>query len=578
MSMGNTERYGCAQQGATGSLWPLCRAALAVAVLLAHSGGVVTGAGTAAVAAAPVSAALPAGDTDTGSDTASAVSASGATGATVMRQSAQLPHLGEAGGLTYAQERAAGEQIVSEFTAHPDYVDDVVLQDYADGVWRNLLSAARSSGFTSAAMSERFVWRLHLLRDPSVNAFVTPGGVMGIHLGLLSAVENTDELASVLAHETSHVSQRHISRLIDADKRQTPMQIAAVVVAAVAASQGNGQAAQAVVMGGQALAAQRRINFTRSMEQEADRVGFLLMKQAGYAPRGFVTMFDRLYRANRLNDDGSFPYLRTHPLSRQRMADMQARVGIQRSAAAQSGAVGVQSSGRGGANPAHALLRQRARLLARNDSDTWQAAVRRVADTAASDTSLSDLYAAVFAACLLKDREQIAALSKRLEQLAKQHRRTEQEQRQIRLLLAEAALLTGKAERALELLHGRHTLLPRPEALLLAQARIQTDRIQLAADGLQDWLAAHPQDAQAWNTLAQAYQAQGKLLRAVGAQAKAEESNFNYGRAIDRLRAGQHLYRSGQDRDLIEAQVLDARLKELLALQKRQDAVLEGLK
>lgn len=509
-----------------------------------------------------------------------------APAASVVRQPAQLPHLGEAGGLTYAQERVIGEQIVSELTARSDYVSDPVLQDYTDGIWRDLLAAARAGGLVPAAMSERFVWRLHLLREPSVNAFITPGGVMAVHLGLVSTVENTDELASVLAHETSHVSQRHISRLIDAGKRQTPVQIAAVVLAAVAASKGNSQAAQAAMIGGQALAAQRAINFTRSMEQEADRVGFLLMQQSGYSPRGFVTMFERLYRANRLNDDGRFPYLRTHPLSRQRMADMQARVGIQRDTGADAG--GMRAGGKVGgqvggqtdkANPAHALLRQRARLLARNDSDLWQAAVRRVSDASAGSGDLPELYAAVFAACLLKDPGQAVTLGKRLQEQTRRHRRTAQEQRQVRLLLVEVALLAGDADRAIQLLQEQqYSLLPRPETLYLAQARVQAGKMQLAADGLQDWLAAYPQDAQAWNTLAQAYEAQGKLLRAVGARAKAEAGNFNYGKAIDRLRAGQNLYRSGKDRDIIEAQVLDARLKELLALQKQQDAVLEGLR
>lgn len=486
---------------------------------------------------------------------------------TVVRQ---LPQLGESSGLSYAQERAIGEQIVSEFTAHPRYVSDPVLQDYMDGIWRRLLAVAKQNGFASQAMSERFVWRLHLLQDPTVNAFITPGGVMGVHLGLLATVENTDELASVLAHETSHVSQRHISRMVDARKRQTPVQIAALVLAAMAASKGDGQAAQAAMVGGQALTAQQQINFTRGMEQEADRVGFLLAKQAGYAPRGFVTMFDKLYKANRLNDDGSFPYLRTHPLSRQRMADMQARVGIERQAPA-----GVKD--KGASNPAHPLLRVRAKLLATKDTDAWQAAVRRV-DKTTGTAALADQYAATYAAVLLKNNALAKRLGKRLQLVLNQQKRTQEERRQVRLLLAEVALQADDAAAVIDYFGSAERLLPRPETLLLARAMIAMGKPQQAANKLQDWLAVYPKDAAAWNTLAQAYEAQGKLLRAVGAQAKAEESNYNYARAIDRLRAGQHLYRTGKDKDIIEAQVLDARLKEMRVLQKRQDAVLEELK
>jgi predicted Zn-dependent protease len=98
------------------------------------------------------------------------------------------------------------------------------------------------------------------------------------------------------------------------------------MVLAVLAASKNPEAAQALAVGGQALAVQNQLNFSRDMEREADRVGLGLMDSAGFAPQGFVAMFDKLQQANRLNDNGSWPYLRSHPLTTQRQADMQSRL------------------------------------------------------------------------------------------------------------------------------------------------------------------------------------------------------------------------------------------------------------
>lgn len=146
-----------------------------------------------------------------------------------------------------------------------------------------------------------------------------------MHLGLIGVVSTRDELASVLAHELSHVTQRHIARLIAQQGKQTPLMIGSMILGALAASR-SPDAAMAMMMGGQALAVQNQLNFSRDMEREADRMGYGLMAPAGFAPQGFVTMFDKLQQANRLNDNGSWPYLRSHPLTTERMADMHSRL------------------------------------------------------------------------------------------------------------------------------------------------------------------------------------------------------------------------------------------------------------
>ena len=147
---------------------------------------------------------------------------------------------------------------------------------------------------------------------------------MGLHLGLIGIVTSRDELASVLAHELSHVTQRHISRLMTKQNAQGPWVIGAMILGVLAAGK-NPEAANAMMAGGQAVAMQSQLNFSRDMEREADRVGFGVMTQAGFAPQGFTTMFDKLQQAARLNDNGAFPYLRSHPLTTERIADVQSR-------------------------------------------------------------------------------------------------------------------------------------------------------------------------------------------------------------------------------------------------------------
>jgi predicted Zn-dependent protease len=175
---------------------------------------------------------------------------------------------------------------------------------------------------------ERFAWKIFIGRDRSVNAFALPGGYLGVHLGLISVVNTQDELASVMAHELSHVTQRHIARSIGDQARMTPWLIGAMILGMLAASK-SAQGAQAVIVGGQAMAAQSQLNFSRDMEREADRIGYGVMSEAGFDTHGFVTMFGKLQQAAGLNDSGAFPYLRSHPLSSERIADMQARQQLQ---------------------------------------------------------------------------------------------------------------------------------------------------------------------------------------------------------------------------------------------------------
>lgn len=470
---------------------------------------------------------------------------------------AQLPALGDTSEMNASTERKLGERIARELYRDPDYIDDAILDEYVQGIWKPLLAAARARGELTAELDDRFAWQVLLGKDRIINAFALPGGWLGLQLGLVNVSATRDELASVLAHELSHVTQRHISRLITQQKQQAPWLIGAMILGALAASK-NPDAANALVAGGQALSIQNQLNFSRDMEREADRIGFGVMSQAGFEPQGFVSMFDKLQQAARLNDNGAFPYLRTHPMTTERIADMQSR----------------QQLGGRHASPApdlvHAMMVGRARVLSNpgveglrsyvTEADGMQAsAVPRVRQAGA-------FYAAALASSKLRNPGAASRLASKLVALTAGDAAAT---RLAGLLAAEVALDAGQAEPAAALEFASAT---RPEVLMGARARVNTGRAADAAQRLQTWVALHPRDAQAWQLLAAAYAAQGQTMRSIRAEAEAQVAHLDYQAALDRFKAAQELARKAGPRagDHIEASIIDTRSREVELLLREQ--------
>ena len=176
------------------------------------------------------------------------------------RATALLPNLGDGTGMALTAERRLGDRIVRELYRDPDYQDDPVIMEYVQGIWQPLLAAARLRGELTQEMDAVYAWEILLGRDRSVNAFALPGAYLGLHLGLVGVVSSRDELASVLAHELSHVTQRHISRMVARQSEQAPWLLGAMILGMLAASK-NPSGANAVIVGGQAVAAQTQLNF-----------------------------------------------------------------------------------------------------------------------------------------------------------------------------------------------------------------------------------------------------------------------------------------------------------------------------
>ena len=149
-----------------------------------------------------------------------------------------LPALGDTDSADFSigTERKLGDDIMRQVRTDPDYVDDPLLLEYLQAVWQPLVVAGRSLGNITADLDQRFSWEPFLVRDASVNAFAWPGGYVGVHLGLIAITQTSDELASVLAHEMSHVSQRHIARSITGDSKRSLVGLAALLLGLLAAS------------------------------------------------------------------------------------------------------------------------------------------------------------------------------------------------------------------------------------------------------------------------------------------------------------------------------------------------------
>lgn len=199
----------------------------------------------------------------------------------------------------------------------------------------------QAMGFRLAAASDtpRQSFTFFMMRDRQINAFATLGGYIGMNAGLVLTAETEDEVAGVMAHEIAHVSQRHVLRAVErAQKDQIPILLA--MLGAIAASQAAGDssdsrsgarsgsnAAAAAVTGAMALMQQRQIDYTRSNESEADRVGIQTLARAGYAPDGMADFFERMQRTTRGNSGGyQLPeYLRSHPVTTTRISETRQR-------------------------------------------------------------------------------------------------------------------------------------------------------------------------------------------------------------------------------------------------------------
>jgi len=229
-----------------------------------------------------------------------------------------LPELGNSASnvLSNSEEKAYAESLIRQMRAYELLVEDPLISDFFSDMGFRL--AARSDQPESA-------FTFVVIDQPVINAFAAPGGVIALHSGLILRADTQDEVAGVLSHEIAHITQLHMYRAFEKGKTMSILSML-VMMGLILASGGDSDVISGAVMGAQAASAQAQINFTRHNEIEADRVGIRTLSAAGYDPQGMADFFEKMGQSSRQNGEGPPEFLRTHPVSVNRVAEAKSRI------------------------------------------------------------------------------------------------------------------------------------------------------------------------------------------------------------------------------------------------------------
>ncbi len=236
----------------------------------------------------------------------------------------KLPDIGSSAGelLTPARQAEYGAMMLRELRNYGYLLDDPLVNDWLQTMGTRL---------GSNSDQPRQPYTFFVMKDRQINAFATLGGYIGVNAGLVLTAEREDEVAAVLSHEIAHVTQQHVLRGVErAQRDQIPIllgMLAAVVAAQASNSTSSGNATMAAISSGMGLMQQRQINYTRSNESEADRLGIRTLSRSGYDVDAMAGFFERMSAAMRGNEGGySVPeFLRTHPVNITRISEAKAR-------------------------------------------------------------------------------------------------------------------------------------------------------------------------------------------------------------------------------------------------------------
>ena len=422
-----------------------------------------------------------------------------------------LPDLGEVSRKYFSDqdEQTLARTIMRDVYAHPLYLDDPEIEGYLNQLGYRLVSVSPRN---------QREFNFFVIQDDSINAFALPGGNIGVHTGLLQAAQNESELAGVVAHEISHVTQDHLARMMAAQSQSQLPTLAALAVALLAA-RSNANLASAAIASTQALSIQNQLNYSRDYEREADRMGYDLLTKAAFDPRGMSGFFNRLIRANRFYESNAPAYLRTHPLTTDRVSDMEAR---SESAPYQQ----IQDS------LDFQLVRARLRAQEGNAADAVQ-----ITRAALKDKRYSSEIAARYAlaSALLRARDYRAAEDQIQALLASQPASP-----MIHQLAARTALEAGKPALALQRFEAGLARYPGSKPLLYgySEALLSANRAKESLAALEKQRNLTPQDRRLWTLSAKAYEQLGQQLQSHRALAEAAALSGNLVAAIEQISIG----------------------------------------
>lgn len=354
-------------------------------------------------------------------------------------QNIELPDIGESAAtvMTPEQERRTGQAIIRNIRRAGGLIDDPLVTEYINQLGYKLVSHSQANHKDFA---------FFIINDSNINAFALPGGFIGINYGLILASQSESELASVVAHEIAHVTQRHHARAYDLSSKNSIPVLAAVIAAIVLG--GNSEIGEAAMASLAAGSIQQQIDFTRENEKEADYIGISLLSDSGFDPFSMGDFFDSLHRQSRLYGSQAPEFLRTHPVNENRIADAKTR-------ATQFPRARLKNEFD------FYLIKSRLRAQTNSEAAKVLNEFKKNLQTGRYTIKAAEQYGYVLA--LMKNAEYSKAESI-LRKLLKQ------EPQRIAYLLAHAQLnkLAGHGQKALTIYKGALSLYPKNEALSLA--------------------------------------------------------------------------------------------------------------
>lgn len=230
----------------------------------------------------------------------------------------QLPSMGEASSsiISLNQEYALGQSWLKAFRAQADISSDYIIQEYVEEI---LFEMVRYSDMQDKRLE------VVIIDNKSLNAFAVPGGIIGVNTGLFLHAETEAQLASVLAHELSHISQRHFARSVEEQKINSTANLVGLIAGLVLAATSGADAGLALLTATQAATLESSLKYSRQNEQEADRIGITVLADAGYDPSAMGAMFEQMLESTKYLGYQAPEYLRTHPLTENRVNDALSR-------------------------------------------------------------------------------------------------------------------------------------------------------------------------------------------------------------------------------------------------------------
>jgi predicted Zn-dependent protease len=362
--------------------------------------------------------------------------------------------------LSLEDERQIGRMVMRNLRESGMLLDDPEVNEYVQSLGLRMSSLAQDGNRD---------FNFFVVRDAAINAFALPGAYVGVHSGLILETRSESELAAVLAHEVSHVTQRHIARGLEAQSRANLMSTAAVLAAILigAAGGGSSDATMGAITAAQSAAAQAGINFTRENEYEADRIGIGVLASAGFDPNAMPAFFDTMFRRTQLGPDRVPELLRTHPVTSNRIAESKDR-------ANQYPPVNVKDS------LSYALMKERIRVLLVSRNGDSREYYMALGDNAA-DLSLAQTYGRGLSELYGNEADKAVVTFTRL-------RQQYPEVMAFHTALGQAQLAAGRTQAALETLEHARVLAPRnvPVTVRYGEALLQAGRPKRAHEVLLD--------------------------------------------------------------------------------------------